>query len=156
MSLPPFRHTKRRDEISVEIQRSAAPKTACASCAVIVNGENSLIDVGRGLAPAASPENQNPQMLLCVCGFCYITICTPNRHCLLSRIIGGGMNPAEIQYTPRSNIEAVKTSCVEYVCLDSSDNNGRHKKVLFDTSAFEQMNNLKHLSLIYSDCNINY
>ncbi len=54
------------------------------------------------------------------------------------------------------NIEALKTSCVEYVCLDSSDNNGRQKKVPFDASVFEQMKNLKHLSLIYSDCNINY
>ena len=55
-----------------------------------------------------------------------------------------------------SNIEALKTSCLEYVCLDSSDNNGRQKKALFDASVFEQMKYLKHLVLMYSDYNIDY
>ncbi|MBQ4617603.1 MAG: transposase [Clostridia bacterium] len=32
-------------------------------------------------------------------GAYYITICTQNRRGLLSRIVGGGMEPAEIQYT---------------------------------------------------------
>ena len=55
-----------------------------------------------------------------------------------------------------NSVEALKTSCVEYVCLDSSDNSGQKKKILFDTSAFTQMKTLKHLTLGYSDCNIDY
>ena len=55
-----------------------------------------------------------------------------------------------------NSIEALKNSAVEYVSLDSSDNNGNKKKISFDTSAFESMPRLKHLSLIYSDSQINY
>lgn len=55
-----------------------------------------------------------------------------------------------------SNIEPLKRSCVEYVCLDSSDNYGHKKKALFPISVFEQMPHLKHLSLICSDCKIDY
>ena len=34
----------------------------------------------------------------------FITICTHNRRCLLSRIVGRGLAPAEIQYTPYGKI----------------------------------------------------
>lgn len=53
-------------------------------------------------------------------------------------------------------IDALKESYVEYICLDSSDNNGHKKKALFDVSVFEQMTSLKHLSLHYTDCKIDY
>lgn len=55
-----------------------------------------------------------------------------------------------------SKIAALVDSCVEYVSLDSEDNNGHTRKVLFDTSVFNQMPHLKHLSLRYSDCVIDY
>ncbi|MBR5134302.1 MAG: hypothetical protein IKV35_01755 [Clostridia bacterium] len=61
-----------------------------------------------------------------------------------------------IMMSKLSRIETLKTSCVEYVCLDSSDNSGQKKKAQFDLSVFDQMNYLKHLSLGYSDCNIDY
>ena len=34
----------------------------------------------------------------------FITICTHHRRCLLSRIVGQGLAPAEIQYTPYGDI----------------------------------------------------
>lgn len=37
-------------------------------------------------------------------GAYYITICTHNRRCLLSRIVGRGLGPAEIQYTAYGQI----------------------------------------------------
>lgn len=55
-----------------------------------------------------------------------------------------------------SRIEALNQSYVEYVCIDSSDNDGRAKKALFDASIFAQMPYLKHLSLTYSDLKIDY
>ena len=55
-----------------------------------------------------------------------------------------------------TNIEALKNSHVEYICLDSSDNTGHTKKMLFDASVFDQMTSLKHLSLVFSDCKIDY
>lgn len=55
-----------------------------------------------------------------------------------------------------SRIETLKNSCVEYVCLDSSDNDGHKKKALFDVSVLRQMTQLKHLSLVYSDCKMDY
>ena len=55
-----------------------------------------------------------------------------------------------------SRIETLKASSVEYICLDSSDNNGHTKKASFDKSVFEQMPNLKHLTLNYSNCKIDY
>ena len=54
------------------------------------------------------------------------------------------------------DIKALKTSCVEYVCPDSADNSGRKRNTPFDTAAFAQMKTLKHLTLAYSDCNIDY
>lgn len=55
-----------------------------------------------------------------------------------------------------SRIETLKNSCVEYVCLDSSDNDGHKKIALFDVSVLRQMTQLKHLSLVYSDCEMDY
>ena len=49
------------------------------------------------------PQRKHPRLKhydYSTAGAYYITICTHNRQCLLSRIIGGGMEPAEIQYTP--------------------------------------------------------
>lgn len=61
-----------------------------------------------------------------------------------------------ISISKLSRIEALKQSHVEYVCFDSSDNDGHAKKTLFDVSVFEQMSHLKHLSLTYSDYIIDY
>lgn len=55
-----------------------------------------------------------------------------------------------------SKIEALKQSSVEYVCLDSSDNDDHTKKALFDASVFNQMLSLEHLTLTYSDHKIDY
>ena len=55
-----------------------------------------------------------------------------------------------------NRIETLKYSGVEYISLDSADNNGHTKKALFDTSVFEQMPQLKHLSLNYSACKVDY
>ena len=55
-----------------------------------------------------------------------------------------------------SKIEMLKQSNVEYICFDSSYNDGRARKALFDRSVFEQMPYLKHLSLIYTDYKIDY
>ena len=61
-----------------------------------------------------------------------------------------------IMISKLSRIEALKQSHVEYICLDSSDNNGHTKTALFDVSVFEKMPHLKHLSLTYSDYKIDY
>lgn len=50
------------------------------------------------------------------------------------------------------SIETLKDSAVEYIYLDSSDNNGNRKPALFDLKVFEQMQNLKHIFLGYKDC----
>ena len=39
-------------------------------------------------------------------GAYFVTICTQNRRCLLSRIVGRGLAPAEIQYTEYGRIAA--------------------------------------------------
>ncbi len=49
------------------------------------------------------PQRKHPRLKhydYSTAGAYYVTICTQNRRCLLSRIIGGGMEPAKIQYTP--------------------------------------------------------
>ena len=61
-----------------------------------------------------------------------------------------------ISVSKLSNILALADSCVEYVSFDSEDNNGHTRKALFDTSVFNQMPHLKHLSLRDSDCVIDY
>lgn len=53
-----------------------------------------------------------------------------------------------------SRIGTLGSSSVEYVCLDSSDNYGRKRPILFDASVFDQMQELKHLTLRFSDCDI--
>ena len=53
------------------------------------------------------PQRKHPRLKhydYSTAGAYYITICTQNRRYLLSRIIGGGMEPAEIQYTPYGKI----------------------------------------------------
>ena len=47
------------------------------------------------------------------------------------------------------NIDTLADSHVEYVTLDSSDNCGNKKPMLFGPSVFENMPALKHLRLIY-------
>ena len=88
------------------------------------------------MLPPLTPNIQNPQMILRICGFCYIitkvilmeyrlpqrkhprlehydystagayyiTICTQNRQCLLSHIVGRGLAPAEVQYSTYGQI----------------------------------------------------
>ena len=53
------------------------------------------------------PQRKHPRLKhydYSTAGAYYITICTQNRQCLLARIIGGGMEPAKIQYTPYGKI----------------------------------------------------
>ena len=57
-------------------------------------------------------------------GAYYVTICTQNRRCLLSRIIGGGVEPAKIQYTPYGKIaeeQLFQTSFYEHVIRGRED-----------------------------------
>lgn len=61
-----------------------------------------------------------------------------------------------IMISKLARIETLKQSHVEYVCFDSSDNNGQAKAALFDISVFEHMPYLKHLSLTYSDRKTNH
>lgn len=51
-----------------------------------------------------------------------------------------------------NNIEALKHSYIEYIHLDSMDNNGHRKPALFDIRTFEQIPKLKHLSLQFTNC----
>lgn len=50
------------------------------------------------------------------------------------------------------NVDALKNASVEYVHLDSLDHSGNKKNCFFDTTVFDQMQHLKHLSLNYKDC----
>ncbi len=52
------------------------------------------------------------------------------------------------------SIETLKHSFVEYVHLDSIDNNGCKKTALFNVSNFEQMPHLKYLSLNFKNLEI--
>ncbi len=52
-----------------------------------------------------------------------------------------------VYVTKLRNIESLKDSTVEYVCLDSMDNSGNIGKMHFDPSVFEQMKHLKRLFL---------
>ena len=51
--------------------------------------------------------------------------------------------------TKLKDVETLKDSAVEYIHLDSSDNYGRSKPALFNPAVFEQMPQLRHLSLFY-------
>lgn len=57
-----------------------------------------------------------------------------------------------VSVTKLKNIENLRASTVEYVCLDSMDNGGKTKNMLFDPSVFGQMEHLKRLILNYTDC----
>ncbi len=61
-----------------------------------------------------------------------------------------------ISVTKLSNIESLKNSNVEYVTFDSSDNCNNKKNILFDKSVFDEMPDLKHLTLVYNNCMIDY
>ena len=53
------------------------------------------------------PKRKHPRLnhyYYSAAGAYFITICTHNRRCLLSRIVGRGLAPAEIQYTPYGEI----------------------------------------------------
>ena len=53
------------------------------------------------------PQRKHPRLKhydYSTAGAYFITICTHNRQCLLSRIVGRGLAPAEIQYTPYGQI----------------------------------------------------
>ena len=53
------------------------------------------------------PKRKHPRLKLydySTAGAYFVTICTQNRRCLLSRIVGRGLAPAEIQYTEYGQI----------------------------------------------------
>lgn len=54
------------------------------------------------------------------------------------------------------NVDAFKNSYVEYVCLDSSGNYPNTKKILFDPAVFDAAPHLKHLTLWYTGCRVDY
>lgn len=51
-----------------------------------------------------------------------------------------------------TDIETLKHSHIEYIHLDSMDNNGQKKPALFDIATFEQIPKLKYLSLNFTNC----
>ncbi len=51
--------------------------------------------------------------------------------------------------TKLRDIKSLKHSCVEYVTLDSMDNSGNKKELLFDIDIFDEMPKLKQLKLVY-------
>ena len=55
------------------------------------------------------PQRKHPRLEhydYSTAGAYYITICTHNRQCLLSRIVEGGLAPAEVQYSAYGKIAA--------------------------------------------------
>jgi len=67
----------------------------CYIIALVIFMENSL------------PKRKHPRLEhydYSTAGAYFITICTQNRRCLLSRIVGRGLAPAEIQYTAYGQI----------------------------------------------------
>lgn len=53
-------------------------------------------------------------------------------------------------------ISSLEFSSIEYITLDSEDNNGNKKMMLFDTSVFDKMPHLKHLTLVFCNYNIDW
>ena len=54
-----------------------------------------------------------------------------------------------LTFSKLKKISSLEFSSVKYVTLDSEDNSGNRKKMLFDTSVFNRMPNLKHLKLSF-------
>ncbi len=61
-----------------------------------------------------------------------------------------------ITITKLKNIENLRKTSVEYINFDSSDNSDRKKPMLFEREVFDDMPNLKHLSLYYTKCKVDY
>ena len=61
-----------------------------------------------------------------------------------------------VYVTKMRNIDALENSNVQYITFDSSDNYGLKQPILFDRSVLSRLSGLKHLSLVYKDCNIDY
>ena len=53
-----------------------------------------------------------------------------------------------------NDIDALKNSVVEYVHLDGTDNCGHKKSAFFKVPDFEEMPNLKYLSVDFENCRI--
>ena len=67
----------------------------CYIIALVIFMENNL------------PKRKHPRLYhydYSTAGAYFVTICTHNRRCLLSRIVGRGLAPAEIQYTAYGQI----------------------------------------------------
>ena len=82
-------------------EKSKNPQAALLTCGfyyiivLVIFMENNL------------PKRKHPRMEhydYSTAGAYFITICTQNRRCLLSRIVGRGLAPAEIQYTAYGQI----------------------------------------------------
>lgn len=52
------------------------------------------------------------------------------------------------------DIESLKDSFVEYVHIDSIDNNGHKKPILFNVPSFEEMPHLKYFSVNFKNCSL--
>lgn len=52
------------------------------------------------------------------------------------------------------DVSALRESTVDYVTLDSADNNGNVKEILFDPAIFDEMPHIRHLRLEYRRCHI--
>lgn len=54
------------------------------------------------------------------------------------------------------DIDSLKDSNVEFVSIDSRNNGGGRKEMLFDRSVFDEIANLKHLRLVYRRVYVDY
>lgn len=61
-----------------------------------------------------------------------------------------------VSITKLSDISRLVNSNVEYINFDSADNSGIKKEALFDATVINEIPNLKHLKLVFSDLNMDY
>lgn len=76
----------------------------CGFCYMVIFMENGL------------PKRKHPRLDhydYSTAGAYFITICTQNRRCLLGRIVGRGLAPAEIQYTAYGQIAQAQLLLLE-------------------------------------------
>ena len=62
------------------------------------------------------PRRKHPRLThydYSTAGAYFVTMCTQNRRCLLSRVVGRGLAPAEIQYTAYGKIAEEQLFCLE-------------------------------------------
>ena len=99
---------------SLNVSFSASPQAALPTCgfccimALVIFMEKNL------------PKRRHPRLDhydYSAAGAYFITICTQDRRCLLSRVVGRGLAPAEIQYTAYGQIAKEQLLLLEQTFL---------------------------------------